>query len=189
MYAAPRRTKPPRASQQGRTHAAMAWRHQPYARLPSGARAHAREGHYLRARTRSRLPAPLELGRPGSTAPHVVRIAQIWRQLAESDIVVGLEFDNRETQHLEIGRRRCCEIPFGSAPPRGGGRLAAAGDCSERTTRRSGARSRPAVDAATATVAKHKPASRVSRGKSDRQLSAGASRPRGRSKRFRRTRI
>jgi hypothetical protein len=38
-------------------------------------------------------------------------------------------------------------------------------------------------------VARHKPASSVSGGKSDRQLSAGASRPRGRSKRFRRMRI
>jgi len=51
---------------------------------------------------------------------------------------------------------------------------------------------RPHVRSSTVTiafVAEHKPASSVSGGKSDRQLSAGASRLRGRSKRFRRTRI
>jgi hypothetical protein len=51
---------------------------------------------------------------------------------------------------------RCCEIVRrGSAAPRAGVRIAAAG-CSERTSRRSGAGHDQAVDAATATVALRK---------------------------------
>jgi hypothetical protein len=65
-----------------------------------------------------------------------VRIAHICRRLAESDVVVGLQFDDRQKQHLEIGVTRW-EISWRSAAPRAGGRLAAAAGCAERAIRRS----------------------------------------------------
>ena len=140
VYAAPRRTKPPRgpAGQNARRHGVAAPALRP---IPSGARAHARGATCARTGSRHAGAAPVgtprpiappagwclqspgTLGRPGATrrAPPGTggrrRLDTITRErdssgcanrrnlptARRSDVVVELEFHNREKRHLEIG--------------------------------------------------------------------------------------
>jgi len=82
-----------------------------------------------------------------------VRIAQICRPLAESDVVVGLDFGNREKQHLEIGVTGVARSSVGN---RGAASRRSAGSSRLFGAHNSaiGDGHRHAVDAATAIVAK-----------------------------------